>query len=98
MCNAALLPSCDRRGDKSEKHQESKRVMFGCQSALVSPQSRRSHLKSVAVPVFARLPHGSEAWTGTCITDERVQDRGVVFLGGCGCGRRRIRVPMLLGI
>lgn len=38
------------------------------------------------------------AWTGTCITHERVQDRGLVFfLGGCGCGRRRIRVPMLLG-
>lgn len=73
--------------------------MFGCQSALVSPQSRRSHLKSAAVPVFARLSPRERAWTGTCITHERVQDRGLVFFEwvGAGVGGVAFRVPMLLG-
>lgn len=85
MCNAALQPACDRRGDERKKHQDSKRVMFGCQSALVSPQSRRSHLKSVAVPVFARLPHGNErgrvraSLTNECRT-------GVWFFSWVGAG------------
>lgn len=58
--------------------------MFGCQSALVSPQSRRSHLKLATCPSLPVFPHGSE-WTGTCITTERVQGRGLDWGVRVGC-------------
>ena len=76
-CSAS---SPNRRREGKNK-QESQRVMLVCQSALV--QSCRSHLKPGALPVFARLPHGSEC-TGTCITNERMQGWGLAWGAGAG--------------
>lgn len=58
--------------------------MLGCQSALVSPQSRRSHLKFGALPVFARpFPTGASGRVRASRTNEC---RAGVWFGGVRVG------------